>query len=135
MRPLLYIAAAAGVLYALTAKKESPVAQLNPRGAPPEGGTRFVRMVDIPPAISAEPGDVWLAELDVPFFARALVTEKKLKEGLAEKGLLGLRVTRERPEWWPVLSNADWYILATVTGAKAELEVPSAIQRLWTVRA
>jgi hypothetical protein len=117
--------------------RREPEAPPNLRASPiPRAGTtaRPVEVRPLPVSVDVSPGAVVLAEANVPFLASSFVTEGKIRSGLTERGFLPLRVSETRPGFWPVLSDADWYVLATYIGDhRTAQNIPSAVSRVWQV--
>lgn len=132
MAPLLWIGLGAAALFALTRKKPAPPNPDVGKGFVPGDVVRpkFTELEKTDP-MTFPIGTTWIVEADVPWFAEAAVTEQKVRDGLRDQGLLPLRVSRTRPTYWPVLSEADWYVVVTNADKTKSVSLPSAVDRVW----
>lgn len=96
--------------------------------------TRFVAVTPIPSQLTIQTNETLLAEVSVPWFASGMVNTQKIQDGLAEKGLFALNVNTQRPAYWPLLSEADYYVTAANVGPTKSFELPAGISRLWRVQ-
>ena len=132
---MIWLAIAAGLAGWLLIRKQRPIAPSAP-STPLPGNDRTTRPVEIAPVpemIELKSGTTYLAELDVPFFAEALVTEAALRRGLTAEGFLPITVAESRPSFWPSSDEADWFIVVANIGETRDREVPSAVKRAWVI--
>ena len=128
-RAWLYVEAAmmGAALGALTNKKKASRNLPTPKLSNPSGFKRLSTRA--PLALVA--GVTYAAELDVPFFIGALVTESALREGLKKEGFTVTLLSESMPRGWPGTPGADWYVLAKYTGRPKTDEVPGAVRAAW----
>ena len=130
--PLVPIIMIAGFAYVFFMQKKKP-APPNPNLKPLPGQRVIPQFAELErkDTMRFPVGDVWLLEADVPLLLESVVTEEKIREALEELNLTPLSVRKDRPEWWPVLSDADWYVLVTNTGETRNVELPGPVERVW----
>lgn len=131
---LLLLGGAAWWLLSRAPKEDKPEPSPNPRPAPLPGGVaapHFRQLKTVPDSLFVETGSTWLGEADVPFFAGPLVTESAIRDHLESKGILPITVSEKRPDFWPVLSDSDWYVVGTSISPAQTLDVPGAVVRIW----
>lgn len=102
----------------------------SPAPAPAPAG-RFVEITPLPETIELDVGATYLAQVEVPALLRALATESLIRSSLEADGFVPITVTQERPAFWPSQDSADWYVVASYSGAAQARPMPSAIKRLW----
>lgn len=107
-----------------------PPAPINPAPTPVPGnpGAPKFRKLVASEGMVFPVGTTWLVEADVPWFASGLVTEEAIRKKADELGLLVLRASKTRPSYWPVLSNADWYVLLVNSDKDKRIDPPSGVQ-------
>lgn len=131
------VLAGLGILAALEAMNgpvAAPPAGTPPGVPPPRGVPRpsFQQIDPVPEELFLEPGTTYLAEADVPSIVDLFVGRDDIVEALEKEGFIVIRVDRTRPSVWPdQLGEADWFIIASYSGASGVRKVPSQIDRLW----
>ena len=69
----------------------------------------------------------YLATVDVPWLAKALVTPELLKQKLEEKGFTGVVVSESKPAGWPLADADDYYVRVSWNKPAQVFDVPEAV--------
>lgn len=69
----------------------------------------------------------YLATVDVPWFAKALVSPELLKSKLEEKGFTGVVVSETKPTGWPLGDADDYYVRVSWNKPSQVFDVPEAV--------
>jgi hypothetical protein len=136
---LLALLGAGGIVYALSRSRPSAAASApgsEPRrpATPPETtfSPNFEEITPVPAELELEPGETYVAEVDVPFLVSALVSRDAIRSALEEEGFVVITITDDPPPWWPSVDGSpDWYVVASYSGEPRLRPLPDQLSRLW----